>query len=338
MKKIKNVLVLVGITLAVATLAALVKINHLQSGVVSVGKTEVTLKVTVRGTGGRAVRNAVISVFDPTQQVLGKTNDSGIFATTTPMSSGRSLILQAEGTAFKMQRTVLIPRASNYNSTVFFDLAEVHEGHATLVSTANTDSTKLVRISTPRPFRLGFAVVNAEIPRAQKNSVEDLLSRAAIKLGMTYVSKIHCRSWSGLKPIYECELNADGKTPEYRLFSSFPEKNDEAEQWLNVFNQVDNSVPEKKLAKDELMFVIKHRGLQFRAYLGQSPLTFWKERKTERLFRTRVNESNIEDNHLILTIITENEQLLQRKVSWPRQKRVLSVRIPNLEKMDLSKR
>lgn len=105
--------------LVVTGLAIVMKISHLKSGVVSTGKTEVQLNVTVRGTGGRAVRNARVSVFDPDQIVLGKTNDSGVLVLKALMSSGRSLILQVDGIAFKMQRTILIPRSIDFRSSVF---------------------------------------------------------------------------------------------------------------------------------------------------------------------------------------------------------------------------
>jgi len=324
--------------LVVTGLAIVMKISHLKSGVVSTGKTEVQLNVTVRGTGGRAVRNARVSVFDPDQIVLGKTNDSGVLVLKALMSSGRSLILQVDGIAFKMQRTILIPRSIDFRSSVFFDLAEVHEGNATLISTANTETASLVNKPTPIPLTLDLNTQNLKISDESKKSFADLVNFAALQFEPAKKSHARCQSWDSATSPIECELfTSDGKSYS-RLFSSLPNTEPLAQAWLKEFFEPVHNVYPKKLEKNDFLFVIRHFNQRYRAYFAGKPLQVWKQKKDSHILRVKLKTEETQNEFSELALITEDGRLLQRKITFPVTKRVFTIRIPNENRIELSKR
>lgn len=339
MKLVTRVIVLVSMAVAVAALAVAVKLNHLETGVVSNGKTEVNLQITVRGTGGRAVKNAVISIFDSEQTVLGKTNNAGTLDTKISVTSGRSLIVQADGVAFKMQRVLLVPRSASYNASLFFDLAEVHEGNATLISTENTESVALMKAPTPTPIVLNFNLEKLTLGAEQKSTLSKLLNETALKLGIKNNSTLTCQSWDANPVIHECNLNnAQNQKITSRLHQNFPNSEQTAQNWLSDFLRLDEYVPAKRLKPDELLFIVRNKNQKFRAYLDTHPLSVWKEKKDSVFLKAQVPMASETRNDFELTLITEDGQLLQRKIKSPLRKRVLTVRIPSTPRLDLSKR
>lgn len=334
----KKSLVFIAVAAAIGALATAIKLNHLRSGLVSSGKTQLELNVTVRGTGGRAVKNANISIFDPEQIHVGKTNASGFLSKKIQLSSGRSLILQADGIAFKMQRTILIPRSLEYKSSVFFDLAEVHEGNATLISTENTETTSLVKIPTPTPQTLAFEVVNSKMSEKAKPLLDKYLNDAAVSLGLSAPAQLKCSSWNDAPNLHECFLTSANLDATNRLISSFPDNAGAAELWLKDFLTVEKIVYPKNIGKNEILVTVRHNNRKFRLYLWDKPLSVWKERKKSHVFRV-TRDKKIQDSEVPqLTLVTESGELLQRKISFPNRKRNFLLTVPKLELLNLSKR
>ena len=339
MNRIAKLFLLAIAALAIAGIAVIIKRSHLESGFVSAGKTEVNLNVTVRGTGGRAVKNARISLFDPEQVGLGSTNEEGLLTQKILVSSGRSLLLQAEGMAFKMQRVLLIPRSANYSATVFFDLAEVHEGNATLLSTENSESTGLVKVSTPVPVVVALELKNSKISDEAKAALEKTINAAALKRGLKAGSHINCTTWDSMPVIHECELASSPGSAVFRLFQKFPQSEQSAESWLQEFEVADEQNQFSEPSRDDLVFNIRHNGRGFKAYLDNKPLKLWKEKSNSSLFR--VDSSKIwadERGEIELTIFTEDKQVLQRKISTNNKNKYHIVRIPSDNNLELSRR
>jgi hypothetical protein len=338
MTNFKKSLLFLAVAAAIGTLATAIKLNHLRTGLVSSGKTQLELNVTVRGTGGRAVKNANISIYDPEQIHVGKTNDSGFLSKKIQLSSGRSLILQADGIAFKMQRTILIPRSLEYRSSVFFDLAEVHEGNATLLSTENAETTSLVKTPPPVPPTLIFEAINSKIAETTKTQLDKYLNNAAAGLGLAAASQLKCSSWSDAPNLHECFLVVANSETRNRLVTTLPNDESTATTWLKEFLSTENNVYPKKIGKGEILVTVRHNKRKFRLYLWDKPLSVWKERKKSHVFRItadkRVKDSDIPQ----LTLVTDSGELLQRKITFPSRKRNFFLTVPKSEILNLSKR
>ncbi|MFZ9520133.1 MAG: hypothetical protein ACO3A4_06610 [Silvanigrellaceae bacterium] len=339
MNRFAKLSLLLAAALLIVGLAVVVKRNHLESGYVSAGKTQVNFNITVRGTGGRAVKNSRISLYDPEKIELGITDQNGSLSQKELVNSGRSVILQAEGIAFKMQRVVLIPRSATYNATLFFDLAEVHEGNATLVSAANTESTSLVKVQTPAPTLLSFELQNSKVSNDAKSEMRKWINSAASKLGITSGIRIKCTSWEGSAEIHECGMTTASGKSIFRLFRTLPLSEQASESWLKDFDSENEPGKEFIPENSDLVFNVRHGGEKFRVYYANKPLVPWKEKKTSNIYR--VNKSKMkarENDDSDLTIITESQQVLQRKISSASKKRAYRFRIPNYNGFELSQR
>jgi hypothetical protein len=323
-------------------MAIVVKINHLKTGVVSSGKTEVQLNLTVRGTGGRPVKNAKVSVFDSEQLTLGLTDETGQLSKTELLSSGRSLIIQVEGIAFKMQRTLLVPRSLTYKSSIFFDLAEVHEGNATLISTANTETASLMPLpkQTPEALPLTLTVDTQRVTANQdvKNKFAESANLAAIRIPLAAKSNAICQSLNVPNPVVECELKTSDGNSFSRLLTALPINESEAKMWIENF--FDNAPTKfaKNLSKNEVVFVVKHFNQKYRAYFGSKPIEVWKQKKDSHLFRVKVDSNSSLTMPQELLIMTDDGRILQRRIKYPLNKRFITVRIPASERLNLSKR
>jgi hypothetical protein len=339
MNRIAKIALFAIAALSIAGFAVVIKRSHLESGFVSAGKTDVNFNITVRGTGGRAVKNARISVFDPEQVVLGITNDNGLLAQKVLVSSGKSLLLQADGIAFKMQRVLLIPRSAAYNATVFFDLAEVHEGNATLLSTENSETTALIKVSTPAPVVVSLELKNNNITADAKVGLQKSINAAALKLGLKTGSRLNCTSLNSSPIVHECELFSDGAAGVFRLVPTLPQSEQIALTWLEDFQNTPEQLNSTKPSRGDFVFNIRHNGQKFRAYLDDKPLNLWKEKTNSSLFRANLTRLLKErKDEIELTIVTEQQLVLQRKISVKDSKRYHTVRLPAAYNFELSRR
>ncbi|NBO37291.1 hypothetical protein EBU99_01775 [bacterium] len=330
---------LIATGFSAATLGVLIKKNHLETGMVSSGKTDVKLRLSVRGTGGRAVKNAKISVFDPIQIFLGQTNEEGVLNTHFLASSGKSIILQAEGIAFKMQRDLLVPRSAQYQSSVFFDLAEVHEGNATIISSANTETTSLVPVTTPEPDRLEIQFEALRTSDEIKLHLKKNLQVNADKLKVPIKSKLSCQTWDSAPLTHECELQVPNRPSVFRLKNQLPFNETDTFQWLSSFteNQTDELV-HPRFGKSETLFSIRHGHQKIRAYLEETPLEVWREKPDTTVFKHDLSKFNLNKNQLELIVLTEHNQVLQRRIARTNSKKIITLRVPNQESLRLSKR
>ncbi|MBM3382647.1 MAG: hypothetical protein FJY29_09435 [Betaproteobacteria bacterium] len=329
---------LVVMGLASASVGFLIKRYQLESGVVTTGKTEVRLKVTVRGTGGRAVKNAKISAFDPEQIVLGTTNADGVFESRVMLKSGKSVILQAEGIAFKMRRDLLIPRSNVYQATTFFDLAEVHEGNATLLSSHNSDSTSLVNKPTPRPEWIAFDFTALKLDETLKNTLVQNLKKAADSMPLGERIKLACTTLQDAPAVHECARErANGEHFSF-LVNQFPNIEKEAETWLSEIRGYENPQLEKKVGNTETVFVVRHGNQKVRVYLENMPLQLWKAKLTSGIYRATPQQRESKNNKIELTVITEENQVLQKRISWPTKRKVIITRLPQTQQLNLSRR
>lgn len=338
MKNFKKAFVFVAAAIAVCMLAITMKTYHLNAGIATSGKSDVSLNVTVRGSGGRPVRNAVISVFDSEQKTLGKTDGTGTLSMKVLLTSGRSLILQADGVAFKMQRTILVPRSATYRSSVFFDLAEVHEGNATLISSENSESTSLVKSPVARRT-LTMKLEKMTLSEESRSSLESLLQQAAPKVGFASNTTLSCQSLESSAMLHECEMVFPTKTSEFRLFQTLPTTPESAETWLKAFLKKNPNSVSNTLLPSELILLIRHNGQKFRAYLDEMPLVFWKEKQDSLIFKNQVNRFPTTPVELNLTVLTDSGKVLQKNIRLPHKNRLHSLRIPRTDvHLELSKR
>jgi hypothetical protein len=329
-------LVLMG--LASASIGFLIKRYQLDSGLVTSGKTEVRIKVTVRGTGGRAVKNAKISVFDPEQMVLGATNAAGMFESRVMLNSGKSVILQAEGIAFKMRRDLLIPRSTQYQATTFFDLAEVHEGNATLLSAHNSESTSLMPKPTPRPQWITFDFSSLKLEENIKNSLLQLLNNTAEQMVVSESLKLGCKTLQENPPVHECVKEWGHGERFAFLESQFPVNSSDAQTWIGSVKKFDHPQLEKKIGNNETLFVVRHGGQKIRAYLENMPLQLWKAKPTAEIYRAALQQRENINKKIELTVVTEAGQVLQKRITWPTKRKVIITRLPQNQSLNLSRR
>jgi hypothetical protein len=324
--------------LASASIGFLIKRYQLESGVVTTGQTEVRIKATVRGTGGRAVKNAKISVFAPEQIVLGATNADGVFENRVMLNSGKSVILQAEGIAFKMRRDLLIPRANQYQATVFFDLAEVHGGNATLLSSHNTESTSLVLKPTPRPEWLTFDFASLKLDERSKNNFVGQLKKVADSLPAGEHLKLECKTLQETPVLHECTRERRNGDRDSFLVNQFPSSEKDVEAWIAELRTFKLSQLEKKVASNETLFVIRHGGQKIRAYLENVPMQLWKAKPTSGIYRASLHQHQSLSGKIELTVVTETDQVLQKRISWPTKRKVIITRLPHNKTLNLSRR
>lgn len=323
--------------LASASVGFLLKRNHLESGIVSAGKTEVTMRVTVRGTGGRPVKNARISAFDPSQVFLGQTNDDGYLDAKAQLNSGRSIILQAEGIAFKMRRDLLVPRASHYQASIFFDLAEVHEGNATLISSGNSETAKLVPKPMPRPRWLTLDFSGVQLDEGIKsNIINDILSSAE-KMNVKEKVSLTCKSIQTVPVSYECQRIGQQANTFRFLTKHLPTKESDASHWLSTSLADENQLLKREISPNETIFVVRNGGQNFRAYLEGRELQFLRARPGTTHLRPQQNPLDSIKKILELVIVTETGLVLQKNVSWPPSRKFIVTRLPSSPKItDLS--
>jgi hypothetical protein len=326
---------------AASVLSFGLKYKHLKTGVVSAGTTEVLLNVTVRGSGGVAVKNANISVYNPHQIVLGKTNERGILSVTTELTSGRSLVLQADGSAFRMQRSLLIPRSQTYSATVFFDLAEVYQGNVTLLSTANSETTALTKIPTPVPSNMSIILEGIKIDENSKSKIINVLQAAARSLIDKRSYELKCHALSAQNVIFECIVSSHGREVSSSLVESLPQSVAEAEKMLSSLVSPPKKISREKKSSNEVYFHVRHQGQTFRAYFGEKRLYTWKENLGETIFSQDTSEFKSKTSPSMtgtLTLITENNEIFQKTFTLPPLRKKMIVRLPRLHQMNLSKR
>lgn len=323
----------IGLVLAgfcAASIGFLLKRHHLESGVVSNGKTDVLFKVTVRGTGGRAVRNAKISVFDPEQMIIGQTNADGLLETRALLSSGKSAVLQADGIAFKMRRDILIPRSNQYQASVFFDLAEVHGGNATLISTTDSESVPLVVKPSPTPDWLSLEMDHVDVDADAKMRIFNAFRDAAADLGTQPKLHISCITRQKIPSLYECTGEQKDQQSQSFLTQQIPATKNDAAVWLSNVNRMKLTAPSALPRQNETLFVVKHSGQKVRAYFGNTPLFEWKSRNGATVFREYSNSKTEPNPSVELTILSEDGQVLQKNISWPTKRKFVVTRIPKV--------
>lgn len=329
-------LVFAGI--ASASVGFLAKRQHLETGVVSTGKTEVTVKATVRGVGGRPVKNSKISVFDPEQIILGHTNEDGLLESRALLSSGKSIILQADGIAFKMRRNILIPRSNQYQASIFFDLAEVHEGNATLISSNNSESTSLVSKPTPRPRWLELDFLDLKLDKNAKSKLTKSLKLAEESMPNSTKIKLSCQTWQETPPVNECRKEILNQEAHYFLVAQFPENEKETASWLTYIQTLEHFPSSTPMGRDEPRFVIRHGNHKIRAYLGDRLLSPRRTKPGSTTYRASTTPSGWQNGKVDLTILTEGGQVLQKRVTWPPNRKIIVTRVPSGNKLNLSQR
>lgn len=322
------------------TIGYLAKRSQLESGYASIGKTQVHIKATVRGTAGRPVKNARISVFDPVQKSLGITDDKGYFETVASLTSGKAVILQADGIAFQMRRDILVPRSLNYQTSVFFDMAEVHEGNATLLSTANAQSTSLAPKPTPTPVKAKLVTDFSGLNRAPDFvlHLENMMSSASIASAGESNFSLVCKTLEVTPELHRCSKS----TPEGHAYSllqrTLPANETEAAQWLNELQGLKEQNLPEKIASNERVFVVRHGGHSIEGFIDGVPLRLWKEKSRSNIYRADLKFDQLKKRKVDLTIITETGQIFQKKIAWPPKKKVIITRIPKKSNTRLSRR
>lgn len=322
------------------TIGYLAKRNQLESGYASVGKTSVHIKATVRGTAGRPVKNARISVFDPTQITLGQTDGNGYFETVASLTSGKSVILQADGIAFQMRRDILVPRSLNYQTSVFFDMAEVHEGNATLLSTANAQSTALIPKPTPVPTKPTLITNFSGLNRSPEFvlNLENSVSHASLKNPSSESYSLNCKTLEVTPEVHHC-LKSLNETVLYSfLIKTLPDTTAEIDAWVNEVGVLKYDALPEKLSVKERVFVIRHGGHKVEGFIDGIPLRLWKEKSKSNIYRADLKFDHLTKRKVDLTVITETGQVFQRQINWPPRKKVIITRIPKSASTQLSKR
>lgn len=339
MKWIVQGTLVIVVTLMTIGFARRLKLNHLESGIVTTGQTEVSLSVVVIGTEGKPVKNAVVSVYDPEQRVLGKTDNSGRLTKQIALSSGRSLLIQAEGIAFKMQKRILLPRSRSYQTTVFFDRAEVHSGLATLITTENSETAILERAAPkPKPkltLDLDFQITN--LSEDKLLIVKKRIQSAAQKNKSITNSKLFCRNWKSVFSLYECTLSSKTRPSYSKLFKSFPESEADAESFIKSMTSAVEPILNPLPDADEFLFSFRNNGNDFRAYLGEEQLIPWKSKEQKSVFRSIYPKSLLLIEKPELTVITENGYIFQKKLNFEKNNRVISIKLPREDGLKLSK-
>lgn len=331
----------VGLVLAgfsAATLGFIIKKNHLDSGYISIGKTEVDLKITVRGTGGRAVKNARIVAYDPDLIILGQTNNDGLLETRSVFNSGKSIVLQADGVAFKMRRDLLIPRSQSYRATVFFDLAEVHGGHATLISTADSESISLVEKRNAEPEWVELDLSALKVEESDKTQFQKNIKTLTLNQPLNTKLKLMCSTLQEIPPLHECIRDLEGKTTYNFLLNKLPLEEKETEQWLTELKNKELPQLSKTPSQLEPLFVIRNKNQKIRAFLNNEPLIEWKTKPKSIIFRSLKDQSEIRSRPLDLTVITESGQVLQKKITLAPKRRFVVTRLPDPIELKLSQR
>ena len=329
-------LILTG--LAAASIGFLIKRNHLESGYVSLGKTEVQLKITVRGTGGRAVKNARISVYDPDFMVIGQTDNNGLLEARALLKSGRSVILQADGIAFKMRRDLLVPRSNLYQASVFFDLAEVHGGNATLISTADTESTSLIEKTAEESEVITIKFNDLKIDNQEKSELEKNI-KAFQKSNLDRSKMVlTCSTLQENPALHECTREIESKSAYTFLISQLPQQEKETHDWLTSIISKELTSPSNSLLPNEPLFVVRNKNQKIRAYLDNEPLIEWKSKPNSIFFRTLTDPGKIREKKTELTVITEGGQILQKKIFLPAKRRFVITRLPDSSVLKLSQR
>jgi len=326
--------------LVAITVGYLAKRSQLESGYASLGKTNVHIKATVRGTGGRPVKNARISVFDPNQLTLGVTDDKGYFETVATLTSGKAVVLQADGIAFQMRRDILVPRAINYQTSVFFDMAEVHEGNATLLSTANAPSTALEPKPTPPPAKLTMVTDFSGLNRSPDFvlSLENMMNEAALESKESTDFSLSCRTLEVVPELHRCIKIEPEEVPYTFLLKSLPTNPSETASWLDEVKAIKFETLPEKIDSTERVFVVRHGGHSIEGFIDGVPLRVWKEKKRSNIYRADRRFDQLSKRKVELTIIAESGQVFQKKIAWPPRKKIIITRIPKKTNTRLSRR
>lgn len=326
--------------LSATSVGYLLKRKHLESGYVSSVNTKVSIKASVRGREGRPVKNARISIFDPTQVVLGATDELGNLETEIAVTSGKSIVIQADGVAFQMRRDILVPRALNYQASVFFDMAEVHEGNATLISTSNSSSIGLMPKPTPAPQESNILTDFSGLNRtpAFVLELEDKVNQVASTPTSFQKFSLACGTLDTTPEIHRCTKGVNGQIGYQFLMKKLPESVEEVETWVNQLKELKTEPLTDKITASEREFVIRHGGHSVDAYVDGFPLRVWKEKSKSTIYRADVRFDQKSKRKVDLTIVTESGQVFQKKIKWPPRRKVIITRIPKKSDTRLSKK
>jgi hypothetical protein len=300
----------------------------------------VHIKATVRGTAGRPVKNARISVFDPIQVTLGMTDDNGHFETRAQLTSGKAVVLQADGIAFQMRRDILVPRALTYQTSVFFDMAEVHEGNATLLATSNANSTSLAPKPTPPPRKSALVTDFSGLNRTAEFvlSLENMMSEASIAHANPTIFNLSCKTLEVTPELHQCTKHEEKKDPYTFLLKALPATPAEATAWLDTLQGIKFETMPEQIGSTERVFVIRHGGHSVEGFIDGVPLRLWKEKKRSNIYRADLRFDQLKRRKVDLTVITEKGQVFQKKIAWPPRKKVIITRIPKKSDTRLSRR
>jgi hypothetical protein len=331
---------IVSAGLIAITVGYLAKRSQLESGYASIGKTSVFIKASVRGTAGRPVKNARISVFDPIQQTLGMTDSNGHFETTVSLTSGKAVVLQADGIAFQMRRDILVPRSLSYQTSVFFDMAEVHEGNATLLSSSNAHSTSLAPKPTPTPIKPTLVTDFSRLNRSPDIvlSLENLLSEASLARDEPSDYTLGCKTLEVTPELHQCEKTAKDGFQYSFLLKALPTTLPEAQAWLEELEEAKFEKLSEKIESTERVFVIRHGGHVVEGFVDGYPLRVWKEKKRSNIYRADPRFDQLKKRKVDLTVVTETGQVFQKSLAWPPRKKVIITRIPKKTNSRLSRR
>lgn len=326
--------------LSAISIGYLLRRKHLESGFVSSIKTNVSIKASVRGREGRPVKNARISVFDPTQIVLGATDESGNLETEIRLTSGKSIVMQADGIAFQMRRDILVPRAVNYQASVFFDMAEVHEGNATLLSTSNSSSIGLMPKPTPAPQKPNILTDFSGLNRMPDFvlALEEKVNQVASQEVNFQKFSLTCGTLDVSPEIHRCTKAINGRISYQFLLKQLPVSPTEIENWVKQLKDLKTEPLAEKVTASERVFVIRHGGHSVDAYVDGSPLRVWKEKSRSNIYRADSRFDQKKKRKVDLTIVTESGQVFQKKLNWPPRRKVIITRIPKKTDARLSKR
>jgi len=112
------------------------------------------------------------------------------------------------------------------------------------------------------------------------------------------------------------------------LTKQFPTKESEAISWLKSIVEDENLLPKRQVDPMETIFVVRHGGQNFRAYLDGRSLQFLRGRTGTTHFRSQQDPADTSKKNFELVIVTESGLVLQKNVAWPPVRKFIVTRLP----------
>jgi hypothetical protein len=146
-----------------------------------------------------------------------------------------------------------------------------------------------------------------------------------------------CKTIQTVPPSHECMRKFSKGDALMFLAKNFPMKEAEASPWLNAIVEDENGLSRRQVDPLETIFVVRHGGQNFRAYLDGRSLQFLRSRPGTTHLRPQQNPNDPLKKNLELVIVTESGLVLQKNVTWPPVRKFIVTRLPPSSKIsDLS--